>query len=34
MKRNILSALALCLAATAGMAQTPQEPAKVYFTSR
>lgn len=33
MKRNILSALALCLAATAGMAQTPQEPAKVYFTS-
>lgn len=33
MIRRALSTLALCLTFTAGLAQTSQEPAKVYFTS-
>lgn len=33
MIRKALSTLAFCLTLTAGMAQTSQEPAKVYFTS-
>ena len=33
MIRRTLSALAICLSLTAGMAQTATEPAKVYFTS-